>query len=948
MTQITHIRRAEADALAALGPALRQAGFRGAVETDSALREAMSTDNSVYRIRPDLIVAPMDAADTARLVAVMDQPPFRAIPLTPRGGGTGTNGQSLNTGVVVDTRRHMHRLLHLDARDGWADVESGLVLDDLNAQIAESGWFFAPETSTSTRCTIGGMVSTDASGKGSRIYGKTSDNLLGLEIACPEGLLFSGDAAPDWAAPMLAAAERAARQGRAAFVAATPDLNRRFTGYDLERACPETGGFEWWRLFPGSEGTLAPITRIRVKLRRIEAEKRLILAGFEGFRAALSAAVPLGQGAPTAVEVMDDRTQRLAAEAGLLADLPPGLRAAGIAPVFIEVNGDSPEAVESRVAAIQKILKGLPGLRATHLAQDREAIRSLWAVRSAGVGLLGRTAGRARPVAFVEDAVVPPENLAAFLDDFLAVLDGFGLNYGIYGHADVGCLHVRPALDTDRDTDRAVLQEVSDAVFALTRKHGGIFWGEHGKGVRGAYLRDWIGKQAYGALQGVKAAFDPAGRMNPGKLVAPPEALMGIATTPFRPFNAPDGDGLEKAFRCNGNAQCLSYAASVAMCPSFKATADLRHSPKGRADALRAWHGARDTEPPEALARREADLHAVLDGCLGCKACATACPVQVDIPDMKALFLETYHRRNRRSLSDRMTLLAERLSPQLLRLAPVAAPLWPLMRSLTQRLVGLVDLPARLAGRLPRGLYLSEAALSRRQPEGRVILAQDWFTALFDEAAQRQAVAGLRALGYRPRLLPMRPGGKAAFAAGDLKGFRRLATRQAALLTRAAETGAPILALDPAFGMMLRQEYRRAGLKVPPVQMPQQFLAAEIAAGRSFPQARERCARLLGHCTEASADPGSLKDWHAVFAALGVTLETPRTGCCGMAGLYGHQRRHQAVSASLFAASWSEQVDERLPTAAAGFSCRSQAERLADRTLTHPLGLIATLLADGS
>lgn len=944
MTETSTNWQASAEELGALTEALREAGFRGELETDSALREAMSTDNSVYRIRPDLVAAPRDAADMATLVAVMDRPRFQRVPMTARGGGTGTNGQSLNNGVVVDTRRHMHRLLHLNVDNGWADVEPGLVLDDLNAQIRHSGWFFAPETSTSTRCTIGGMVSTDASGKGSRVYGKTSDNLLGLEIARPEGLLFSGDPAPDWAAPLLAGAERAARSGRAAFVAATPDLNRRFTGYDLERACPEGGGFEWWRLFPGSEGTLAPISRIRVRLRRIEAEKRLILAGFDSFSAALSAAVPLGAGDPTAVEVMDERTQGLAATAGLLGDLPPALSAPGIAPVFIEVNGDDAAEVEARVAAILGILDNLPGLRGTHLAADRDEIRRLWAVRSAGVGRLGRTEGRARPVAFVEDAVVPPENLAAFLEDFLAVLDGFGLSYGIYGHADVGCLHVRPALDIDSINDRKALAEVSDAVFALTRKHGGIFWGEHGKGVRGAYLRDWIGDEAYGALQGVKAAFDPAGRMNPGKLVAPPEQLMGISTTPFRPFNAPEGDGLERAFRCNGNAQCLSYATSVPMCPSFKATADLRHSPKGRADALRAWHEARQHEGPDALARREADLYAVLDTCLGCKACATTCPVQVDIPDMKSQFLADYHARHPRGLTERLTLLAERLSPMAVRLAPVAAPLWPALRPLVQRVTGLVDLPERLARALPRAAYLSARELEAPLPKDTVILVQDWFTALFDEAAQRQAVAGLRALGYVPRMLVMRPAGKAALAAGDLSWFRHMASRQAALLTQAAATGAPLLALDPAYAMMLRQDYARAGIVLPDVKMPQEFLSAEIASGRSFPKAAAPRARLLGHCTETSASPGSRATWRSVFAALGVTLEVPETGCCGMAGLFGHQKRHQEVSTRLFDTSWKDNVADDIPTAATGFSCRSQTKRLAGRHLTHPLGLIAELL----
>ena len=935
--------------IARLSDALRAAGFAGEIDTDSALRAAMSTDNSVYQIAPDVIVAPRGAGDLVTLLGVMERPEFAALAVTGRGGGTGTNGQSLNSGVVVDLRRHMNKLIELNAVQGWADVQPGRVLDDLNEQIRASGWFFAPETSTSTRCTIGGMVSTDASGKGSRVYGKTSDNILGLEIARPQGLLSSMAAAPDWARDMLAQAEDAARAGRQAFIDHTPRLNRRFTGYDLERACPEAGGFEWWRLFLGSEGTLGLISRIRVKLRRIEPEKRLIVAGFDRFRNALAAATPLLAAEPTAVEVMDETVQAIAEDAGILNRLPSGLRAADgqrVAYVFIEINGEDAAVVDRSLGQCRDILASLPGVGAVHVAADLAEIRALWAIRSAGVGLLGKVDGPARPVAFVEDTVVPPENLPAFVDEFLQVLAGNGLGFGIYGHVDVGCLHIRPALNIDAAQDRERLVAVSDAVYALTRKYGGIFWGEHGKGVRGAYLRDWIGPEAYRALQGVKAAFDPAGRFNPGKLVSNGPPIMGIASTPFRAFNAPEGDALTKAFRCNGNAQCLSYAATTPMCPSFKASADLRHSPKGRADALRGWHVAQTAHAPD-LARREADLLPVLDTCLGCKACASSCPVQVDIPAMRSAFYADYFKRHARPVADRLVLAAERLSPLTRRMAPLLAPFWPLAARLGERLTGSLDMPARLATGLPKGIWLRAADLDGPLPQGTVILVQDWFTALFDAEVQRDVIAGFAALGYKPRLLEMRPAGKAAHTAGDLDGFRRMATVLADLLNRAAATGAPLVAFEPAFGMMLRQEYAKAGIAVPPVQMLQEFLAAE-ARTCALPKAQiAASAKLLSHCTETTAAPQSERQWAEVFAALGVTLETPATGCCGMAGLFGHQKRHQPVSRRLFDLSWRKHVEAEMPVLVTGFSCRCQSERLAGKPVRHPMGMIADLFRDG-
>ncbi|GGE13660.1 FAD/FMN-containing dehydrogenase [Gemmobacter megaterium] len=925
-----------------LPEALQAAGFAGQIETDSALRAAMATDNSVYQITPDLVVAPRDAADVVRVLQVLQDPAFADVALTPRGGGTGTNGQSLNRGLILDLRRHMTRVLEINAKDGWADVEPGVVLDALNDALRPHGWFFAPETSTSTRCTIGGMVSTDASGKGSRIYGKTSDNVLGLEVARPEGLLSSLGPAPDWAVPVLAQAERAAREGKAAFVANTPRLNRRFTGYDLDRACSEGGGFDWWRLFLGAEGTLGPITRIRVKLRRIEPEKRLIVAGFATFRDALAAATPLLADDPTAIEVMDEWVQRIAQEAGILAGLPPALRPEGpVAYVFVEFNGHDAAGIDARVATCLDRLRALPGQVALYQARDLAEIRRLWAIRSAGVGLLAKVDGPSRPVAFVEDCVVPPENLPAFVDDFLDVLRDNGLGFGIYGHVDVGCLHIRPALNIDSATDRARLVAVSDAVFALTRKHGGIFWGEHGKGMRGAYLPEWIGPAAYAALQGVKAAFDPAERFNPGKLVTLRRDRMGIATTPFRPFNAPDGDALDKAFRCNGNAQCLSYQAATPMCPSFKATGDLRQSPKGRADALRAWKSGG--------AVAEADLLAVLDSCLGCKACASTCPVQVDIPSMRTAFYQSHYSRHTRPLPDRLTLLAERHSGVALRVAGLARPLWPLLRPMAERLLGAVDLPERLARPVPRHDRIALADLGKPLPAGTVLLWQDWFTALFDGQVALDAVAGLRALGYRPLVVGMHPAGKAAQSLGAQGAFDAMAARLVAALTRAAASQVPMIGLDPAFVMHLRQDYPKAGYAPPALMLPQEFLSAELAAGRRFPsvvQGDGPQPRILSHCTETTALPEAGAQWAQVFAAIGLKAVPEATGCCGMAGLFGHQARHQPVSRRLFDMSWRPHVEAAAPVVATGFSCRCQAERLSGRALRHPLALVAEALGN--
>jgi FAD/FMN-containing dehydrogenase len=383
--------------VAAFVAALRMGGFRGSLDGDPAARAAMATDNSVYRILPVLVAAPMDGADACTLVRIAQQPEFAGLALTARGGGIGTNGQSLNSGVVVDLHRHMNRILAVDVEAGWADVEPGVVLDQLNDHLAGTGLFFTPETSTASRCTIGGMVSTDASGKGSRLYGKTADNVLGLTAIVGAGIAMDSLGAPLPAA-LGEAVERACDAGRDALLAHVPRLSRRFSGYDLERARRGADVFEWWRLFIGAEGKLGLVTRIRVRLIRRPAHRRLVLAGFESFRHALDAVPDILVHEPLAVECLDDWVKKLAADAGLLTDLPAVMNGAGGRnPTidFIEFAGDDPVALDARVAGLGAALSSIGGYVAAHVASDVGEIRRLWAVRSASVGLLGR--GRWRP-----------------------------------------------------------------------------------------------------------------------------------------------------------------------------------------------------------------------------------------------------------------------------------------------------------------------------------------------------------------------------------------------------------------------------------------------------------------------------------------------------------------------------------------------------------------------
>lgn len=937
-----------ADRVAGLVAAIAASGFRGDVAADSASRAAASTDNSVYQLMPDLIVAPRDADDVMTLFRVLDQPAFRDIPITGRGGGTGTNGQSLNTGVIVDFRRHMHRILEVNVEEGWVEVEPGLVLDDLNEQLQPTGLFFAPSTSTANRCTVGGMASTDASGKGSRIYGKTGDNVLGMQLVVGDGkVLDSSRPVPDWAAPMLAEVAAACDAGRDALLARVSRLARRFSGLDLERARPDLATLEWWRLSIGAEGVLGVITRLRLKLVRKPVRSSLAILAFSSFAEVLGATTRLLEIEPLAIEAIDEWVQRLAAEAGLLDALPAVLRGSGRdRPVyaFVEFVGDDADLLAEQARHAVSIAETLPGYVGSYVAETADEIAQLWSVRSASVGLLGAARSARRPISFVEDCVIPPDSLASFISDFIGILDRHGLSYGIYGHADVGCLHVRPALDIDDVADRQIYRFVSDAVFATATAHGGIFWGEHGKGIRGEYLESFVGPVAYRAFQRIKAAFDPWGRFNPGKLIASALPLYGIDATPHRTARAALGDPFEKAFACNGNALCLTYEAKTPMCPSFKVSAELRHSPKGRAEAMRALAQARTTGTDTAT--MEADVFDALDGCLGCKSCAGTCPTHVDIPEMKSHFLDRYYQTRQRPLASLITMALERWSPALAHVLPLAS----LMARMpgydyAARQVGLVDLPKPSTGRLLAKQRSARQVAAMAPSPDDVLLVQDPFTALFDRDAVNAVTRGFQALGFKPMLLGMRSGGKAAHVMGHRADFAAQAERLSAWLGTAAKSGFPLVGIDPAFVHLLRSEYQKAGYTtLPRVWSPEEFLAAQIDAGRLVRpmEARSTAASVFLHCTERSLRPETAADWRKVFAATGVAAQVVDTGCCGMSGIFGHEQRHRSWSRGLFDLSWRDAVERPGRKFATGFSCRCQIERFGGTVAPHPMALFTT------
>jgi len=926
---------------------LQKSGFMGTIEIDPGSRVAHSTDNSVYQLVPEGVIAPRHTEDLALLLRHLGQPDFDDISITARGGGTGTNGQSLNTGVIIDFRRYMNQVIEINEKDGWADVQPGVVLDDLNNILKNTGLFFAPTTSTSNRCTIGGMVSTDASGKGSLLYGKTSDNLIGLEVMLSDGnILNSLEPENVGRKQLLAKLASACDSGREALLETVPQIKRRFVGFDLERARPEKTKLEWWRLFVGAEGTLGLVTKIRVRLTKRPKHTSLVVLAFENFSDALNTAEELLTHNPSAIETMDDKVLSLAKNADLLDRLPDSIRNDNSTPWIynlVEFTGEDPDRLEDDIDAMQKKLSKSANIKGSYVTRDPGQINAFWSLRKASVGLLGGMSGKRRPVSFVEDCVVPPKNLPAFASEFREILTRHGLKFGMFGHVDVGCLHVRPALNIDLEEDRDLLKEISDEVYTLVKRHNGIFWGEHGKGVRGQYLRDFVGETAYSAFLDIKRVLDPKGRFNPGKLVDNFAELYDVRNTPFRKQNS--SGPLANSYSCNGNALCLDFNSKTTMCPSYKATLDLKLSPKGRSEILRAWDQAEGDGSDKADIQE--NLFSSLDKCLGCKACAGSCPMQVDIPEMKSVFLEDYYASHRRPLTDRIAIALEQYAPLIQKVQPLLriGNLKPL-KNIFERVFKLNDLPD-LSHPVRDGNNVSMISFDDAEKMcwagNTVFLVQDPYTSLFDDEAIISVAQGLEALGYQPKLLPLLPGGKAAHTKGARNIFTAQAKKLVTRLNTLSKKGVPFVGIDPAFVLMFRSEFPKLRLEQKfNVLLVQEFLCQRKAKGDKWPKLFQKSKlKLFLHCTEQSIAKSSNENWLSIFNELGINVEIAKSGCCGMAGMFGHEFHHYDMSQRIFDLSWKEAIEDDYTNYATGFSCRCQTKRFAQESFVHPMSIIS-------
>ncbi len=942
-----------------------QTAMAGEVRDDTYTRHLFSTDASMYSIQPIAVAFPRDADDIVAAVSVCVA---QGVPVLPRGAGTSLAGQTVGRAVIIDTSRHMDGILELNPEARTARVQPGVVQDDLNRAAAAHGLLFGPDTSTSNRATIGGMIGNNSGGSGSVLYGMTIDHVRALDVVLSDASTATFAPQNDGAANdtnTLAARIRAdlpriVDHHRDAIAAGFPRYWRRAGGYRLDRLADD-GPFDLATFVVGSEGTLAITTEATVGLMPLPRAKAIAVGHFTSVADAIAATEDALSARPSAVELIDSTILELSRQKLEYAALGSILEGTPAALLFVTVNGDTQADADAGVERIAELWRshrhGYHTLRATTPAHQTALLK----VRSAGLGLLMAAGeGMRRPVAFIEDTAVDPAQLPEYTQRFAAVLDRHGLRAGFYGHASVGCLHIRPFMDLTKPAEVATMRAVAVEIRDLVAEFGGANSSEHGDGLaRSEFNRVVFGDELYEAMREVKRLFDPHALLNPGKIVdAPPmtDNIRDLALPPARPLRtrisfATAGDMRGAADRCMNIGVCRKGSTGV-MCPSYMATREEEHSTRGRANAL--VHALSQPDPRAALGDER--LHDILDLCLECKACKSECPLGVDMASMKSEFLDHYQRQHGVPARARFFAGARRLN----RLGSMFAPLsntltsLPGARALMERTLGVTR--RRPLPHFHRRTLLRWFATRQRRPAsplGRVLMLADSFTTFTEPGVGIAAVELLEMAGWEVELVGNRCCGRAAISKGRLDQAGGLAKAMTEQLVAQARAGVAIVGVEPSCILTLVEEHlslqpnsEDARVVAAQVRLADELILESIDAGRLQldPHAAVSGRRILfhGHCHQKALS-GTAATVQLLARIPGATVVEVDAGCCGMAGSFGFEAEHYDLSMQiggmrLFPAVIAEDGDTLI--AATGVSCRQQIVHGTGRRPRHPVELV--------
>ncbi len=940
--------------------------IRGEVSFDEVTLGIYATDASIHQIMPIAVVWPRDEADVRAAVETATR--FE-VSILPRGAGTSLGGQAAGASMVLDFSKYMSRVLELNVQERWVRVQPGLVLDELNAQLAPHGLFFAPDPATGNRATIGGMMGNNASGSKSILYGKTSDHVSAARVLLADGTVLDLEecSREQFDAPVSRQSREAGirRQFKQiieanaeAIEARFPKVMRRVSGYALD-AFVRTDRWNLLKLLIGSEGTLGIFLEATLHLEPLPRHRSLCVVHFAQLLEAIRTVEPILGHQPSAVELVDSdvltrarRNLSMASSCGFIEGQPEAI-------LVVEFLGQTTGEAEQKCQTLAKDLKDRNiGYAWPVIAEPSEQAK-VWAVRKNGLGLVLGIKGDRKPIAFIEDACIPIESWPEYVGHIVRFCKERDVPLVMYGHASVGTMHIRPVLNLKDRADIEHMQAIAEFAFGLVLQYGGCWSGEHGDGrTRSPFLERFFGPQVYDAFRQVKHLFDPDARMNPGVIVDcnPVDHSLrygpdyGTPAEPTHYHYREDGSFAAAVEMCTGVGACRQRREGT-MCPSYRATLDEEHSTRGRANALRlAMTGQLG---PEAMTSRR--LFEVLDLCLSCKGCKSECPSNVDMARLKSEFLQRYHDAHRPGLREAMVAH----SPAMARL--LAGPQAALV-NFVQKTWGFRRMLEMAAGfdrrrplpeytEVPFSRWFARHAKQRTLSNRKVVLFDDTYMRYHQTNVGISAVELLESCGYEVVVADAGCCQRPRISHGFLREAKVRGTKTLRNLDEFIRQGLKVVVCEPACYSALTDDLpdliddESLGQRIKAnVMMIDEFLARELHAGRlngAFTSPFDRIL-LHGHCHQKSLY-GTTAMKHLLDRVPDLNVSEIDSGCCGMAGSFGHEKEHYEISMQIGEERLFPAVRNRPEgtiVVACGFSCRQQ---IADGTGVRPIHWVETL-----
>ncbi|MFC6613712.1 FAD-binding and (Fe-S)-binding domain-containing protein [Halopenitus salinus] len=962
--------RPDVEEYAALAGDLRER-VAGEVQFDEYAQVLYATDGSVYQARPAGVVFPTDVSDVQAAVRTASD---HGVPVLPRGTGSSLAGQAVGPGcVVLDFTRYMDDIREIRPEDRRAVVEPGVVQDHLDDALAEHGLKFAPDPASSGRATIGGGIGNNSTGAHSVRYGITDAYTEELRVVLANGeaihtrevvldspeyeAIVDGD---DAEARIYETVRGIIEENEAEIEERYPDLKRSVSGYNLQKAIYENGDGErvinLSKLFVGAEGTLGVVVEAELSLVTLPGETALVLYCFSDLIDALRAVPEALEFEVSAVELMDDEVFRLAADSEGYAEyveaIPEGTAAALLLEFDSELVDDFEAAIDGTNAHFREAGRAFAAVE----AYSESAQADLWKLRKAAIPLLMSLEGDPKPYPFIEDATVPPEELAEYVQGFQSILESHDTSAAYFAHAGSGTLHIRPIVNLKEHEGVETLHSITDDVTDLVLEHRGAFSGEHGDGMaRTEFTPKMYGETLWRAFKEVKTAFDPDWQMHPGNVVyrdgpedPGPNSDRGVGADnrehlrygpeyqsiePVTEMDFDDEGGFSHLVElCNGCGTCRETDSGT-MCPTFRASREEVQSTRGRANMLRA---AISGELPAEELHSDRFQEEVLGLCVGCKGCKSDCPTGVDLAKLKAEVKHRHHESHGASLRERLFRDVDRLSRLGSRLAPLSnlASSIPGARAVLERTVGIAgdrELPTfRSESLIDWFEARGGSTVAENDAEGTVILFPDTYTTYNYPEPGKAAVEVLEAAGYRVEIPDdLAPSGRAAHSTGFLDVARDRARANVEALAPRVEAGASVVFVEPSDAVMFQDEYRdllegedaeRVSANAHSVM---EFLdLARVDENLAFEASSEELV-YHGHCNQKATN----KDHHAVgvLRRAGYAVDPLDSGCCGMAGSFGYEAEHHDLSMAIGRILF-DQVDDAGGdvVVAPGGSCRSQ------------------------